>query len=210
MEQLPKNENQNDDYDWKEYYELHKDVGHTLSLEKAVTQYCEDKGNALDIGAGNLRDTKFLLEKGFTVTAIDPSPASAAMAEQLNNPELTMVQEIIGTWDFPKDYFCLVNAEGILFHFSPQRLDIIMNKIKGSIKSGGVFSGNFLGVHDGWNNEGTDKNFFDREGIQELFAGFDIKQLGEGERDGTSAASEIEGTNIPKHWHMFRIIAVKK
>ncbi len=211
MEQIPNNTQNNEEgYDWKEYYELHADVPHTPNLEKAVDQYCPEPGKALDIGAGSLRDTKFLLAKGFEVTAVDPSPASFSIAEALNNPSLTFVQEVIGKWNFPEDTLILVNAEDVLFHFSLERLNSIFKKIENSLKTGGVFSGNFLGIHDEWNQEGASMSFLTKNELEDLFKNFDIKKLTEIEKEGTTAMSEISGIQKTKHWHMFRIIAVKK
>jgi tellurite methyltransferase len=209
MEQLPE-ENKKEEYSWKQYYELHAAMPHTKSLEIAVNDYCKNGGEALDLGAGNLRDTKFLLEKGFKVRALDPSPDSALLAEELHHPNLIMVPKLIRDYDFPENYFSLINAQGILFHLPIQRLKAVISKIKNSLKHEGVFTVELLGLNDDWNKEESEKTFLSKEQLEELLNGFEIIYLDEYERNVTSAASEIAGTNELKHWHKFRIIAIKK
>jgi len=206
MEHVP----QNEDFDWKDYYEQVVGDSHSRSLEKAVTTFCKEKGVALDIGAGNLRDSKFLLNEGFTVIAIDPSPRSLEYAHALNNPSLELINDMVGGYNFPNNVFTLVNAQGILFHLPQPRFDDILQKIKISLKSGGVFCGDFLGVNDDWNNSESKKTFLEKEQIEKIFDGFDIKVLKETENNSTYAASVVNGTNDTKHWHWFKIIAVKK
>jgi len=206
-----KSDNDHEPFNWKAYYDLHMAMPHTKSLATANVKYCNGpRGVALDIGAGNLRDTKYLLQEGFKVIAVDPSPDSAAMAKELHNPNLTMIEDIIGKYNFPKEYFQVVNAQGFLFHLRDERLVIIMNRIKSSLQKGGIFTTELLGKNDDWNTIDSTKTFLDRSELEELFDGFEIKYLDEYERDVTSAKSEINGTNELKHWHKFKIIAVKQ
>jgi SAM-dependent methyltransferase len=208
MENSP--ENNKKEYGWKEYYERHAYLPHTKSLEKAVEEYVTGEKVALDIGAGNLRDTKYLLSQGFTVTALDSSPASTEIATALHNPELVMIEKLIRDYEFPENKFSLVNAQGILFHLPIDRLITNIDKIRKSLKEKGVFVTELLGPHDDWNISGTDKTFLTREQLKELLKDFEIEYLDEYERDMTSDASEVTGTHELKHWHKFKIIAVKK
>ncbi len=199
-----------DDFDWEPYYEQIAGDKHSRSLEIAVTKLCKEKGEALDIGAGNLRDTKFLLENGFEVTAVDPSPTSIEYASKLNNASLTMIQDKIGGYTFPENHFVLVNAQSILFHLPKERFDSVMENIRKSLRSGGVFCGDFLGTSDEWNKPESNKTFLTKEQIEDLLKGFDIKMLKETEKDANFAYSVVQGTNETKHWHYIKVIAIKK
>lgn len=211
MEKLPENtNNEKKPYDWKSYYEMLGETPHTASLEKAVTQYCKEKGDALDIAAGNMRDTKYLLHEGFTVTAIDPSPASVEIAEKLQNKNLTMVQEVLGRWNFPEDHFSLINAQNILFHFTPESFPRVIANIKKSLKKGGVLCANFIGPNDSWNNPDKHVTILTREQLEDVFLDFDIKEVHETEEDTDPEKVAKVGGKVNKHWHFFAVIAVKK
>ena len=182
MEQLPNNEEKKP-YDWKSYYEMLGETPHTPILETAVGTYCKEKGNALDIGAGNLRDTKYLLDQGFDVTAVDPSAVSKELGEQLGNPQFTFVQEVIGKWNFPENHFSLVNAQGVLFHFTPESFPRLITNIEKSLISGGVLCANFIGPNDTWNNPDKNVTVLSREQLVDALSGFDIQKIDESEHD---------------------------
>lgn len=196
-------------WDWKEYYDEIQDRP-SRALVGAVEKYSKDKGWALDIGAGSLRDTKYLLHEGFTVVAIDPSPISAQMAQDLKNPLLTMFQDFAGAYEFPESHFSLVNAQGILFHFPKARFDYIIGKIKNSLQVGGVFVGNFIGEKDTWNYPGTTKTITTAEDLKLILRDFTIVFMKEFESDDTPALAKIKKLDKPKHWHQINIIAIKK
>lgn len=214
MNNMEKPPEENKPWDWKEYYGLLEDKGHTKYLETAVTDYCKEKGEALDVGAGNLRDTKYLLEQGFVVTAVDPSPVSVELANELNNKSLIMLSEPIGKIDFEENRFSLVNAQGILFHLPEPRFSFVLEKIKKSLKTDGVLCADFIGENDDW-SEG-DKVIMSRQKLEELFNDFDIKYLKEYEADESQETTEKKAkykndpNYKPKHWHHVDVIAVKK
>lgn len=49
---------------------------------QAFTSLLPDGGHILDLGCGSGRDSRYFLDKGFLVSAVDPSPALAAAAEK--------------------------------------------------------------------------------------------------------------------------------
>lgn len=215
MEKPPEENNKDKPRDWREYYELIGKKGYTKNLEESIN-YCEEKDFALDIGAGNLRDTKFLLEKGFAVTAIDTSSESERLAKELNNSSLNMFTGRIGQFDFPENHFSLVNAQGILFHIYKDRFDIVFNKIKRSLKSGGVLCADFIGENDDWNLEGGIKYILTKENLDKLQNDFIIKTLHDYEVDESEETREMKARYTdnpdykPKHWHHIDILAIKK
>lgn len=197
-------------WDWGEYYEKYKDAPRTRALDIAVQKFCNDRGCALDIGAGNLRDSKYLLDQGFVVVAVDPSPLSAKFAQELNNPSLTLISKIIEQYEFPKDHFSVVNAQGMMFHFLEPTFSSVIQKVKDSLKSGGVFCTEFMGERDGWNYPGTTKTITTREQLKDHLEGFDIVFEKDVENDAVPVFAEMQGSSEPKHWHIIKIIAIKK
>jgi len=207
---MEKSPNSNEGFSWENYYRLHEHAPHSRHLEIAVKKYLTEKSAALDVGAGNLRDTKYLLEQGFTVTALDPDPMSIKRAEELHHPLLQAVQEVVGKWNAPDNHFSLINAQGILFHFPPERFRHVMQKLYKALKTGGVLCAEFLGTNDTWNHSNTEMTFLTKEELIAILEDYEIEVLDELERDGTSAASQIDGKDELKHWHVFKVIAVKK
>lgn len=206
MNNIPQTENNNFDRD---YYEQVAGEKHSRSLENAI-KHCKEKGNALDMGAGNLRDTRFLLREGFAVTAVDPSLWSLEHAKAISSDLFIFINDRIGGYDFPENHFSLVNAQSILFHLSSERFKNTMVNVKKTLKVGGVFVGDFLGVTDSWNIPESTKTFVTEEDIRKIFDGFDIKMLKETEEDSHFAKSVIDGSYRTKHWHWIKVIAIKK
>jgi mutator protein MutT len=71
------------------YYDAHVDdyIKKTKHLEmtsqwREFTSLLPNGGHLLDIGCGSGRDSRYFLDKGYQVTAIDPSPRLAAAAEK--------------------------------------------------------------------------------------------------------------------------------
>ncbi len=69
------------------------------------------------------------------------------------------------------------------------------------IKPGGIFVGQFFGLHDEWNTPGRPMTFLTREQVEELLRGMKLIEFTEEDVDSHVA----DGT--PKHWHVFHIIA---
>lgn len=214
MEKFPEDQNKKEPWDWKEYYELIGEKAHTKYLEEAVS-YCQSKDYALDIGAGNLRDSKFLLNIGFNVTSIDPSPLSKEFAEKLNSKSLTMFSDTLNKFDFPENKFSLVNAQGFIFHIHKDNFIKVINNIKKTLKEKGVLCADFIGEKDDWNNGGN-KSILTKENLDFLKQNFDIKYLEEFERDETQEVADKKAlykdqdSYKPKHWHHINIIGIKK
>lgn len=194
---------------WDGYYGV---IGaeHSSALERAVREYCKERGFALDIGAGNLRDTKYLLKEGFVVTAIDPAPGSVSAAETIIDPNFTFFQGFAGAYEYPQDHFSIINAQHILFHFPKDRFDFNMEKIQSSLKQGGILCANFLGENDTWNREGTKMTITPVEDLKGILKDFEILYLKEHERDQTEEFVKAKGDVSARHEHQIVVIARKK
>src|SRR5258706_15675273 len=64
--------------DWGRFYGFTKDSPPWQLLVRAAA-LAPRRGSALDLGAGAGRDTRYLLEQGFQVTAVDPHPPAVAL-----------------------------------------------------------------------------------------------------------------------------------
>jgi tellurite methyltransferase len=186
--------------DWDDFYKATEDKPPHPLLVEAV-DYCVNKSKALDLGAGGLRDTRFLLGQDFEVVAIDNSPLMIAVAEKIRDQRLCAIQTSFDQYAFPKEEFDLVNAQWAL-PFNPRAtFDSMFEKLKLSLKKDGVFTGQFFGKHDEWNTPESKMTFHEKGEIGDLLKNFEILKLQEEEKDGPTAVGTI------KHWHVFHVIA---
>ena len=90
-----------------EFYRVTKDWQPSDLLVRAVS-YAPQKGEALDLGCGAGRDTRFLLAQGFTVTAVDANEATPAYLRELPQDRLQIVWASFEEFQFAS--YDLVNA----------------------------------------------------------------------------------------------------
>ncbi len=158
---------------------------------------------ALDLGAGALRDSKFLLQNGFqSVTAVDSESATEEAADKLGDERLRVVIAPFQQFDFPENSFDLVNAEFSLPFTPPESFDEVFGKMKRSLKPGGIFVGELFGKNDSWSGN-PKMTFHTLDDVRELLAGMTVLNLREEEKEDTPVVGP------PKHWHIFYITARK-
>lgn len=178
--------------DWKTYIQKTKNKLPSLLLGEAISY--AHIGYALDIGAGNLVDSKKMIEEGFKVVVVDPN------VDILQNNLIEILSKKIEDFKFPSKKFTLVNAQYSL-PFT-EKIATTMQNIYNSLEDGGVFSGQFFGKEDGWNNrEGITTHT--REEVESFFDQWRIIKFEEEKR--------VKGTALhrDKLWHVFHVIAQK-
>ncbi len=189
---------------WQNYYEQTKDNPPSVLLAEALS-LCPQKSSALDLGAGALKDSKYLLSQGFEhVTAVDSSQAPEQLIEGLSKDKFEYVIVPFDEFSFPENEYDLVSAQFSLPFNPPASFDAVFASIKNSLKQGGVFTGQLFGEEDEWNTPETKLTFHSKNRVEQLLSGMDISKLEETIRDGTLANGQA------KHWHLFNIIARKK
>lgn len=182
------------DKDWKEYHQDTKTRSHSKLLEEALT-HVRQKNSALDVGAGALVESKYLLSQGFKkVTAVDIVPF-----EQLSNPRFLFVQSSFEEYSFPREEFDIVNANFALPFCTPEHFSIVWSKMTSSMKKGAIFSGQLFGVRDAWSQDSS-MTFHSNAQIQELLSNFEVLRYSEVEKEMPLSTSEM------KHWHFYAII----
>ena len=188
------------DIKWEDFYKITRDRPPWPLLIQAVSLVAHNE-SALDLGYGAGRDTRYLLQQGFHVTAVDNEPRAIAQLADLPQQNLRLVQSSFQ--DFSFETYDLVNAHFAL-PFNPKgSFDEVFARVKASIRPGGVFVGQLFGTHDEWNRPGSSLTFHTREQAEELFTGMKLIEFREEDVDSHIA----DGT--PKHWHVFHIIAQK-
>jgi tellurite methyltransferase len=189
---------------WEEYYKRHSKRKPREQLVRAIS-YCHKKNEALDLGSGNLIESKFLVENGFkNVVAIDSSAETMDFLSSSLKKKIILLIVPFKQYKFPLNTFDLVNAQYSLPFYGKEDFDTFFNSIKSSLRKNGVFVGQFFGISDGWNTIESDLIFHTREDIILLFKDFEIIEFFEEEKDGTTAKGDS------KHWHVFHVIAQYK
>lgn len=192
--------------DWKKYIINTRD-SKPRPLTVEGLGYQTETGQALDLGAGNLNDTRFLVEKGFSVTAVDNEPFVAELANELNLSNIHIVISTFSQYQFPVEYFDFVTSQLSLCFQSQEDFDAVFPKIISSMKSRAVFAFDLFGINDDWNKENlTGRIFFTDDQVVQLLHREDLVVIKNEtkEWDGSTAA----GTQ--KHWHTFQVIVRKK
>jgi SAM-dependent methyltransferase len=185
---------------WEIYYKNTEGRPPRKELIEGV-EFITNKDKALDLGAGALQDSEYLLKQGFNkVIAVDSEPS---IQGKLDDERLQVVISPFENFDFPTDSFDLVNAQYSLPFTNPQQFERVFTAIKSALKIGGVFVGQLFGNRDGW-SQNQSMTFLTKEEVTRLIDDMEIIKFTEDERDGKTASRE------GKHWHVFNLILRKK
>lgn len=194
---------------WDEYYEQTLNMTEARQTLQIAQQYFEEEGKApgfaVDLGAGTGRDTLYLLEKGWSVLAIDAESLSVEILLSRIQPEqlarLDVKISLFSDMILP-DNVDLVNASYSLPFCSPKEFPECWENIADHLAIGGRFAGQFFGPKDSWSNDSS-MTFLTKEEVLQYFEGlFVIEHFKEKEWDGPSGSGD-------KHWHLFEIVAKK-
>jgi tellurite methyltransferase len=163
----------------------------------------DNPGDALDVGPGGGRDTRYLLLQGWRVTAVDASPSAVAALRRL--PRQRNLEVVLSAVeDFEPASYDLVNAQFALPFVAPAHFDATLKSLRDSVETGGVLTATFFGKHDEWNVAGTELTFSTAADIERMFLGWELIELSEVDEDGHTA------DGAPKHWHIFHLIARRR
>ncbi len=185
--------------DWDNYLKATSKMKCRPLLKEAL-QYVHGD-TALDLGAGSLADTLFLLDSGFKVTAVDSNPQVMEYVKPDKN--LSVEIRAFEDYSFPENSFDLVNAQYALPFNAPETFKQTFRRMVSSMKSDAVFTGQLFGTEDGWAKKKA-MTFFSAEEVRELLGCFSkVHALREEKKIGPTAS----GTD--KFWHVFHIIAEK-
>ena len=158
-------------------------------------------GQAIEIGFGDGRETLALLDTGWRVLAIDPTPAAA---EVLRSQVPTHVAGRLEIRSMPAEDvdllpFDLLYAGYALPFLGADAFDRFWNEARDRLRPGGILVVNFFGPRNSWaGREGM--QFVEIDAVRRLVDGLELLALDEEDQDGDSFLG-------PKHWHVFDVIA---
>ncbi len=162
-------------------------------------------GFAVDLAAGEGRDTLALLERGWRVLATDAEPRGfellwprvpAAAQDALTTTLVRFEDTVLPPCD-------LVNASFALPFCAPEHLPALWMRMVDAIRPGGRFAGQFFGDRDSWAVR-ADRTHHSEKEVLTMLDGLDIEMLRIEEHD------DPPDTRDPKHWHLFHVVARKR
>jgi trans-aconitate methyltransferase len=188
--------------DWATFYAAQAGREPRPTLQRALKLRDGAPGFALDLGAGEGSDTRYLLQQGWRVHAIDGADGAderiRASAPVARREYLTVEQRAF------EDILELPPADLVYAGFAlpfcgPAAFPVLWDATREAMPPAGWFAGQLFGPHDSWAGR-HNMNFHDRAAVDELLDGLDVLELTEEDREGAM----VGGT---KHWHVFHIIA---
>jgi SAM-dependent methyltransferase len=156
---------------------------------------------AVDLGCGDGTDVLALLERGWSVLAVEiQQEGLAILRARIPDACAERTRLVRGSFtDIALPPAHLIHAGFSLPFCSPSQFPGVWEQIRRALAPGGIFAGQLFGTHDSWvGNPGM--TFHDRSTVTCLLDGLDTLQLHETERDGESYSG-------PKHWHTYDILA---
>lgn len=184
------------------YFQTTKNNPPKKFLVDFMTKY-EIGKNWIEIGSWAGNDTLYLLEKWFTVHAIDGDVTSEKyiiekIGNQYNN-HFSFSQQML--WDLKLPPTDVVYSAYTLPFCKVDLFDSMMENIVNSIQIWWYFIGNFFWENDDWKHLAlhTEKE------IIQYFQKFEIIEISNQEYDKLPAINN----STPKHWHEITVIAKK-
>jgi SAM-dependent methyltransferase len=97
------------------------------------------RGSALDLGAGDGEVSRWLLQEGFSVDAVESDPARFARLEKtLASSRSRRVEADIRRLPLRARHYSLVTALAFLHFFHPDELDLLARRIMRALGPGGI------------------------------------------------------------------------
>src|SRR5258708_12071906 len=158
-------------FDWERFYTFTKDRPPWPRLVKAVSLLAH-KEYALDLGYGAGQDTRYLLGQGLYVTAVDADRHAIARLVDVPQDRLRAVQSSFEEFRF--ETYDLINAQFALPFVPKEHFNEVFGRVKRALKPGGIFVGQFFGLHDEGNTAGRPITFLTREHAEELLIGMQL------------------------------------
>lgn len=185
---------------WARYAAMTQDYPPRPLLVRAVALLA-GPGDALDMGPGAGNDSRYLLARGFRVTAVDADAAAVQRLVALGDERLRVVHSTFAEFAFAPDGYDLINAQLALPFNPPATFPSTFARLRSALRPGACFTGHLFGVRDGWNRPGTTLTFHTREEAEALLTGLQVVEFHERDEEVQLASG------APHRAHAFEIIA---
>lgn len=192
---------------WARYYDSIGGAQPHWTLLTALMNFEREgaaPGTAVDLGCGQGRDVGELLERGWSVIAVDSEKSAlerlvSATAESLRD-KLETVECEMEAYQIPS--VRLINASLSLPFCRRERFNALWRQVLIKLAPGGRFAGHFFGERDDWAHTGR-LIHYTKPQLKNVLYGLEVELFSEVESDFPTATGEI------KHWHIFQVVARK-
>lgn len=187
--------------DWDGYFEARVDRPPRPLLIDAMELF-DRPGRAIDLGAGGGIDTRHLLDRGWSVVAIDNSPDAVRRLSELTAAadRRLQIRQADLTGDLGLEPADLVHAGFSLPFCPPDRFAALWRQVEAALPPGGVLAAQLFGDRDSWAAGYDDMTFHTDSDVDVLFRDWEVLSLEVADHDGSSYVG-------PKHWHVFHVLA---
>jgi hypothetical protein len=192
-------------YNWSEFINKTKALKpRKLSLQ--ACKYIKEYNYALDFGAGGLRDTRYLLQFPFKgIDVLDSSPETKKIAEGLDKSNINVFSEKYEDFNYIPHRYDIINAQFALPFIRKNKQKEVLNNLITSLNINGIFTGNFFGIEDSWNDDKHKGiSFYTKGQVEEILKGLKTVYIRERKYNKESV---VDG--IPEMWHVIEFIAIK-
>lgn len=187
---------------WEVYFEKNKDRPLRLLYTKAISLFNSKSQVAMDLGCGVGTEVADLLQRGFTVHALDQEFQAIDLVTAKASNYVDRLQtyvmpfELLREWpavDFLYSFHALPFCNRI--HF-----DQVVNRSVGSVVPGGLYVASFFGFEDEWVVANKVVGISGEE-LRSKLHGFEVLHFEEDKKIGKTVM------NGEKMWHTIEVIA---
>lgn len=169
-----------------------------------LEKYVKERDACLDLGAGNLRDSKYLSSQGFKrVVAVD----SNENVTRFQNSGVEVHISKLEAFPVEVNAYDLIFSCSTFFFLSHFRISNVLENIRRGLKSGGICAFNVLGEEDDWVVRHGGVSAFSKQSLQQICASFNVIEIGEKKYLGHYIPEN--STRVTKYWHTRTIILQK-
>jgi trans-aconitate methyltransferase len=168
-------------------------------LYQQAIAFFDKPGTAVDLGCGAGNESLDLLQRGWSVHAVDSNESAIHTITEraLGLPGLTTDRADL--WSATLPAVDLVYAGFSLFFVPPARFAEAWARVVAAVVPSGRFAGHFLGMRDDWAALAEISAHREHE-VRELLPGWEVEHFAEVEEDG-------KAMNGPKHWQLYEVVA---
>lgn len=133
--------------DWSNFYQDRNSATATCPfLRKHLPVLGEgETAHVLDLGAGKLAESRYMLQSNYHVVAVDNSIEFGLTPEcQEYSSNLELVKVAFWDYQYPENHFDVVHARNSLPFCDPAEFKSVFEGIRRSLKKNGIFIGTFF------------------------------------------------------------------
>lgn len=196
--------NENKDV-WQQFYDKSLKLSHHPRTERAAFEDKADVNFAIDCGCGTGADIAFLAQQGYRVIGFDSSERAVDICQKRFENEALVAIKVSRFEEFSYPKASLIIANSSLFFTEPDVFYQTWLTLISSLKQGGIFAGDFMGMKDDWAKAHTCPiTALRKSQVMALFEGLDIIDFYERDEPGQSLIGKS------KHWHSYSVLARKQ